>query len=279
MQVRWSRALPGEASQVTVTVDASGRWHCSFVVEAPDAPLPRVSQEVGIDLGLTHFAVLSDGTKVERPADRAEGRGGTRAAQRNSPAARGAVGEPREVTPEGRPRPCPGGGARGVTGCTSCPPPLVRENQLVAVEDLDRPSRGWRRRARWARAGTTPDGGGSSACSPTRRSGPGGRWGRSGVRSGRPGRAKRVGPSARGKPRALWASGLADKSTRSDRDVNAAGTSSAAGRAVMPVEPVSGAPSGAQSAVKQEPTGSAQPAAQTGIPGNTAGRTSTPGAS
>jgi putative transposase len=65
--VRWSRDLPSEPSSVTVTVDAAGRYHASFVVEAPDAPLPPVSQEVGIDLGLTHFAVLSDGTKVDAP--------------------------------------------------------------------------------------------------------------------------------------------------------------------------------------------------------------------
>ena len=65
--VRWSRDLPSEPSSVTVTVDAAGRYHASFVVEAPDAPLPPVQAEVGIDLGLTHFLVLSDGTKVDAP--------------------------------------------------------------------------------------------------------------------------------------------------------------------------------------------------------------------
>jgi putative transposase len=65
--VRWSRELPSEPTLVTVTVDATGRYHASFVVEVPDAPLPRTSAEVGIDLGLTHFAVLSDGTKVDAP--------------------------------------------------------------------------------------------------------------------------------------------------------------------------------------------------------------------
>jgi putative transposase len=65
--VRWSRDLPGEASSVTVTVDASGRYHASFVVEEPDRPLPPTGREVGIDLGLTHFAVLSDGRKVDNP--------------------------------------------------------------------------------------------------------------------------------------------------------------------------------------------------------------------
>jgi putative transposase len=65
--VRWSRELPGEASSVTVTVDAAGRYHASFVVQVPAQPLPPANQEVGIDLGLVHFAVLSDGRKVDNP--------------------------------------------------------------------------------------------------------------------------------------------------------------------------------------------------------------------
>jgi putative transposase len=65
--VRWSRELPSEPSSVTVTVDAAGRYHASLIVEAPDQPLPPVDREVGIDLGLTHFAVLSDDRKVDNP--------------------------------------------------------------------------------------------------------------------------------------------------------------------------------------------------------------------
>jgi putative transposase len=65
--VRWSRDLPSEASSVTVSVDATGRYHASFVVEVPDQPLPASARQVGIDLGLTHFAVLSDGRKVDNP--------------------------------------------------------------------------------------------------------------------------------------------------------------------------------------------------------------------
>jgi len=65
--VRWSRGLPSEPSSVTVIMDAAGRYFASFVVEAGDDPLPAVGAEVGIDLGLTHFAVLSDGRKVANP--------------------------------------------------------------------------------------------------------------------------------------------------------------------------------------------------------------------
>ncbi|WP_199235864.1 RNA-guided endonuclease InsQ/TnpB family protein, partial [Micromonospora sp. S4605] len=67
LPVRWSRNLPADPSSVAIIRDASGRYFASFVVQATDEPLPPVDSEVGIDLGLTHFAVLSDGTKVTAP--------------------------------------------------------------------------------------------------------------------------------------------------------------------------------------------------------------------
>lgn len=69
--VRWSRDLPSGPSSATVTKDASGRYFASFVVVTdPDEDLdrfPDAESEVGIDLGLTSFAVLSDGAVVESP--------------------------------------------------------------------------------------------------------------------------------------------------------------------------------------------------------------------
>lgn len=45
-----------------------GRYFASFVVETgPEEVLPDATPEVGIDLGLGHFAVLSDGTKIASP--------------------------------------------------------------------------------------------------------------------------------------------------------------------------------------------------------------------
>ncbi|MCX2952496.1 RNA-guided endonuclease InsQ/TnpB family protein [Lentzea sp. NEAU-D7] len=68
LDVRWSRDLPAEPSSVTILKDAAGRYFASFVVTTDkDQTLPGAESEVGIDLGLTHFAVLSDGTKVVAP--------------------------------------------------------------------------------------------------------------------------------------------------------------------------------------------------------------------
>lgn len=67
VEVRWSRRLPSVPSSVTVIRDPAGRYFASFVVETAARPLPETGRECGIDLGLGHFAVLDDGTKVSAP--------------------------------------------------------------------------------------------------------------------------------------------------------------------------------------------------------------------
>jgi putative transposase len=67
IEVRWSRELPAAPTSVTLTRDAAGRYFVSFVVEAGERPLPETGRECGIDLGLTHFAVMDDGTKIAAP--------------------------------------------------------------------------------------------------------------------------------------------------------------------------------------------------------------------
>ena len=65
--VRWSRPLPSGPSSVTVIKDSAGRYFASFVVKVEPGTLPVTEPVVGIDLGLTHFAILSDGTKIVSP--------------------------------------------------------------------------------------------------------------------------------------------------------------------------------------------------------------------
>jgi putative transposase len=50
-----------------VVKDAAGRYFASFVVEAGPHILPEAEPAVGLDLGLTSFAVLSDGRKITAP--------------------------------------------------------------------------------------------------------------------------------------------------------------------------------------------------------------------
>ncbi|NUP25078.1 MAG: transposase [Streptomyces sp.] len=71
VKVKWSRTLPATPTSVTVIKDAAGRYFASFVIDtdpaADAARMPETSRTIGIDLGLTHFAVLSDGTKIDSP--------------------------------------------------------------------------------------------------------------------------------------------------------------------------------------------------------------------
>ncbi len=65
--VRWSRPLPSEPSSVTVVQDSAGQYFASFVIEAGSCALKKTGSVTGIDLGLKHFAILSDGRKIASP--------------------------------------------------------------------------------------------------------------------------------------------------------------------------------------------------------------------
>ena len=64
LDIRWSRELPSEPSTVTVSMDAAGRYFVSLLCELESKPLPIRPKTVGVDLGLTHLAILSTGEKI-----------------------------------------------------------------------------------------------------------------------------------------------------------------------------------------------------------------------
>ena len=67
IKVVWSRPLPSKPSSATIIRDAAGRHFVSFVIETNAESLEPNRQSVGIDLGITTFATLSNGEKVEAP--------------------------------------------------------------------------------------------------------------------------------------------------------------------------------------------------------------------
>ncbi|MGW4823692.1 RNA-guided endonuclease InsQ/TnpB family protein [Streptomyces sp. NPDC004227] len=67
LKVKWSRRLPAAPTSLTVTKDSSGRYFLSFVVNTDPDILPGLDTDTGIDLGLSAFAVLSDGSKMDSP--------------------------------------------------------------------------------------------------------------------------------------------------------------------------------------------------------------------
>ncbi len=69
LAIVWSRPLPegAEPSTVTVSKDAAGRWFASMLVEEKINPLPPVTRNVGVDVGITALATLSTGEKIVNP--------------------------------------------------------------------------------------------------------------------------------------------------------------------------------------------------------------------
>ncbi|MGH3312120.1 MAG: RNA-guided endonuclease InsQ/TnpB family protein [Streptomyces sp.] len=135
VRVKWSRVLPSVPSTVTVVGDAAGRYFASFVVEAEPDFLPEADATVGIDLGLTHFAVLSDGRKIDSPRflRRAEKKL-KREQRRLSRKAKGSNNRSKARNKVARAHARVVDARRDFHHQLSTK--LIRENQAVAVEDL-----------------------------------------------------------------------------------------------------------------------------------------------
>ncbi len=67
IKVAWSRKLSGEASQVTVSQNAAGQWFASFLCDENIQTLPPSANKVGVDMGISAFATLSNGEKFSQP--------------------------------------------------------------------------------------------------------------------------------------------------------------------------------------------------------------------
>jgi putative transposase len=137
--VRWSRPLPCEPSSVTVIRDAAGRYFASFVVQtdpATDAQrFPQAAREVGIDLGLAAFAVLSDGTKVSTPRFLRRAETKLRRLQRvHSRKRKGSRNQEKSRARLARAHATVAN--RRADFCHQASTMIVRENQAVYVEDL-----------------------------------------------------------------------------------------------------------------------------------------------
>ena len=69
LAIRFSRTIPKAAKVTTVTVskDTADRYFVSMLCDDTVTPLPEAVGQVGVDLGLTHFAILSNGEKIAAP--------------------------------------------------------------------------------------------------------------------------------------------------------------------------------------------------------------------
>ena len=70
LAIRWSRQLPANCtpSIVTVSLDPSDRWQISIRFDDHrDLSLPTTDKQVGLDLGVTSLITTSDGDKIANP--------------------------------------------------------------------------------------------------------------------------------------------------------------------------------------------------------------------
>ena len=67
--MKLAESLPNVQCPDTVTLkrEPDGNYYVTFSAMVKIAPLPANNRVIGVDLGLTHLATLSDGTKVENP--------------------------------------------------------------------------------------------------------------------------------------------------------------------------------------------------------------------
>ncbi|PHM07719.1 transposase [Nostoc sp. 'Peltigera malacea cyanobiont' DB3992] len=69
LDVRWSRQLPNGAEPSTITVKLlpSGRWTVAMFVDVEIAKLPESPNQIGLDLGITSLMALSNGVHLANP--------------------------------------------------------------------------------------------------------------------------------------------------------------------------------------------------------------------
>lgn len=65
LNIRWSRNFNGIPSSITITKDSADRYFISILVEETIEPKSVLTKTVGIDVGLSDFAISSDGVKYK----------------------------------------------------------------------------------------------------------------------------------------------------------------------------------------------------------------------
>lgn len=135
IKIKLHRPIEGTIKTLTIKREAR-KWFACFSVASEAVPLPFSTESVGIDVGLTRFATLSDGTEIANPrhARRAEAQM-RRARRRISRRRRGSAGRREAVrllqVAQGRMR------RQRADVQHKLSRALVNRYGLIAVEDLN----------------------------------------------------------------------------------------------------------------------------------------------
>ena len=64
VRVKAHRQISGIIKSATISMTPTGKYHVSILCEVEIAPLPKTNSSVGVDLGISDFAILSTGEKI-----------------------------------------------------------------------------------------------------------------------------------------------------------------------------------------------------------------------
>jgi len=67
IRIKMHRSIKGKIKTCTIRRTPSGTWNVSISCEVDSKPLPVNERSVGIDVGLSNFAVFSDGKEIPNP--------------------------------------------------------------------------------------------------------------------------------------------------------------------------------------------------------------------
>ena len=67
VKVKEHRKINGVIKSATISMTPTGKYYVSISCETEIAPLPRTNSSIGIDLGISDFAILSNGEKMANP--------------------------------------------------------------------------------------------------------------------------------------------------------------------------------------------------------------------
>ncbi|OQS13214.1 transposase [Nocardia donostiensis] len=137
LNIRWSRPLPEgtQPSQVTVSKDSAGRYHISILVEDTITEHTPTDATVGVDAGITSLYTFSTGEKVSNPRHEKKDRARLGKAQRVlAKKQKGSANRAKARLKVARIHARIADRRRDHLHKLSSR--LVRENQVIAIEDL-----------------------------------------------------------------------------------------------------------------------------------------------
>src|SRR5262245_22474042 len=67
IRIKMHRPIEGKIKTCTLRQSPSGTWDVSLSCEVETNPLPKNEKSIGIDVGITTFAVFSDGKEIPNP--------------------------------------------------------------------------------------------------------------------------------------------------------------------------------------------------------------------